>query len=167
VLAPELRLGWMVAPSEVISRLVQLKQSADLHTSMFAQVVAYEAARDGFLDEHVKVICKVYRERRDAMLDALREFFPSEVTWTRPQGGLFLWVTMPRDTDSTELLGAALRQDVAFVPGDAFFPNGDSGSHMRLNFSNAAPERIREGIRRLSKAVEEQLEQVNHGMALV
>jgi 2-aminoadipate transaminase len=157
----------MVAPSEVISRLVQLKQSADLHTSMFSQVVAYETARDGFLDEHVKLICRVYRERRDAMLDALQEYFPSEVKWTRPHGGLFLWVTLPHDTDSTQLLGAALRQQVAFVPGDAFYPSGESGSHMRLNFSNASPERIREGIRRLSLAVEEQLEQVNHVAALV
>ena len=167
VLAPGLRLGWMVAPSEVIGRLVQLKQSADLHTSMFSQVVAYEAARDGFLEEHVKVICRVYRERRDAMLAALREYFPSEVTWTRPQGGLFLWVTLPRDIDSTQLLGAALRQDVAFVPGEAFYADGDSGSHMRLNFSNATPEKIREGIRRLSLAIAEQLEHVGPGAALV
>ncbi len=94
-LAPGLRLGWIVAPPAVISKLVQLKQGADLHTSTFVQFVAYEVARDGFLDKHVRTIRKIYRERRDAMLGALQEFFPSEVTWTRPKGGLFLWATLP------------------------------------------------------------------------
>ncbi len=167
VLAPGLRLGWMVAPHDVIAKLVQLKQSADLHSSMFAQVVAYEVARDGFVDEHVKLIRHVYKERRDAMLEALKEFFPTEVTWTRPQGGLFLWVTMPDGVDSGRLLDAALRQNVAFVPGDPFYPGGHDGSHMRLNFSNATPEMIREGIRRLSVAVEQELEKAGLRAALV
>jgi 2-aminoadipate transaminase len=158
VLAPGLRLGWIVAPPDVIAKLVQLKQSADLHTSTFTQMVTYEVARDGFIDEHVKLIRATYKERRDAMLEALRDFFPSEVSWTRPQGGLFLWVTMPQGVDSSQLLNSALRQNVAFVPGEPFFPSGDEGSHMRLNFSNAQPEQIREGIRRLSIAVAHELE---------
>ena len=158
VLAPGLRLGWIVAPPDVISRLVQLKQSSDLHTSMFGQMIAYEVARDGFIDEHVKLIRSVYKERRDAMLSALDDFFPPEVSWTHPHGGLFLWVTMPPGVDSSRLLESALRQDVAFVPGSPFFPGGDSGSHMRLNFSNAKPEQIKEGIRRLSIAVAHELE---------
>ena len=158
VLAPGLRVAWIVAPPDVIAKLVQLKQSADLHTSSFAQMVTYEVARDGFIDEHVKIIRATYKERRDAMLAALEEYFPPEVSWTHPQGGLFLWVTMPPGVDSSQLLDAALRQDVAFVPGQPFFPNGDEGSHMRLNFSNAKPEMIREGIRRLSIAVAHALE---------
>jgi 2-aminoadipate transaminase len=158
VLAPGLRLGWIVAPPDVIAKLVQLKQSADLHTSSFTQMVAYEVARDGFIDEHVKVIRATYKERRDAMLAALKDFFPSEVSWTHPHGGLFLWVTMPPSLDSSRLLDCALRQNVAFVPGEPFFPQGDEGSHMRLNFSNAQPEQIREGIRRLSIAVAHELE---------
>ena len=93
VLAPGLRLGWIVAPPDVITRLVQLKQSTDLHTSSFTQMVAYEVARDGFMEEHVKLIRKVYKERRDAMLEALHDYFPPEVSWTHPHGGLFLWVT--------------------------------------------------------------------------
>jgi 2-aminoadipate transaminase len=157
VLAPGLRLGWMVAPTEVISKLVQLKQSTDLHTSTFAQMVSYEVARDGFLDEHVLTIRSVYRERRDIMLAALDEFFPSEVTWTRPEGGLFLWVTLPQGVDCEKLFQSALKQNVAFVPGDPFFPGGQNGSHMRLNFSNATPSQIHEGIRRLSLAVKEEL----------
>jgi 2-aminoadipate transaminase len=159
VLAPGLRLGWIVAPPDVITHLVQLKQSADLHTSSFTQMVAYEVARDGFMEEHVKLIRKVYKERRDAMLEALHDYFPPEVSWTHPHGGLFLWVTLPPGIDTMKLLDTALRQDVAFVPGEPFFPSGqETGSHMRLNFSNARPEQIREGIRRLSIAVAHELE---------
>ena len=158
VLAPGLRLGWVVAPPDVILRLSQLKQSTDLHTSSFAQMIAYEVARDGFMDDHVKLIRRVYSERRDAMLQALQDYFPPEVSWTRPQGGLFLWVTLPSGIDTMKLLDTALRQDVAFVPGECFYPGGEDGSHMRLNFSNAPPEQIREGIRRLSIAVAHELE---------
>ncbi len=158
-LAPGIRLAWMVAPEDVISKLVQLKQGADLHTSTFNQYVAYEVARDGFLDQHVRLIRQVYRERRDAMLHALEEYFPHEVTWTHPKGGLFLWVSMPEGTDSHALFQAALAENVAFVPGDCFYANDDhEGSrHMRLNFSYSEPEQIREGIRRLSLAVKTQL----------
>jgi 2-aminoadipate transaminase len=158
VLAPGLRVAWIVAPPDVIAKLVQIKQSTDLHTSTFTQMVTYEAARDGFIDEHVKLIRATYKVRRDAMLSALNDFFPPEVSWTHPHGGLFLWVTMPPGVDSSRLLELALRQNVAFVPGEPFYPNGDTGSHMRLNFSNAAPEQIREGIRRLSIAVAHELE---------
>jgi 2-aminoadipate transaminase len=158
VLAPGLRLGWIVGPPDVISKLVQLKQSSDLHTSTFAQMVMYEVAKDGFLDDHVKVIRQCYKERRDAMLAALDDFFPHEVKWTHPQGGLFLWVTLPSGVDGMKLFNEAVRQNVAFVPGNPFFAEGDAGSHMRLNFSNATPEMIREGIRRLSIAVAHEVE---------
>ncbi len=162
LLAPGIRLGWMVAPKDVIAKLVQLKQGTDLHTSTLIQMVAYEVSKDNFIDKHVQTIRSVYRERRDVMLQALSDFFPPQVTWTKPEGGLFLWVTLPQGCSSERLLRAALRQDVAFVPGEAFYPGGDSGgetgAHMRLNFSNASPEMIREGIRRLSIAVTEELE---------
>jgi 2-aminoadipate transaminase len=164
-LAPGLRLGWIVAPPEVISKLVQLKQGADLHSSTFVQVVAYEVARDNFLDEHVKLIRRVYRERRDVMLEALTQYFPPEVTWTRPKGGLFLWVTLPEGADAQKLFDAAVHENVAFVPGDCFYaPNGhgDAGHRqMRLNFSAAPPEQIREGIHRLSIAVKQQLDSLH------
>jgi len=153
-LAPGIRLGWMVAPPDVISKLVQLKQGADLHTSTFDQMVAYEVVHDGFLDEHVKKIRAVYRERRDVMLAALTEYFPPEVSWTHPQGGLFLWVTLPEGLEMEHLFQAALRENVAFVPGDCFYATGDEGRrHMRLNFSHSNPQQIREGIRRLGLAV--------------
>jgi len=160
-LAPGLRLGWMVAPPDVIAKLVQLKQGADLHTSTFVQMVAYEVARDNFLDEHIKLIRRVYGERRDVMLEALEKNFPPEVTWTRPLGGLFLWVSLPQGMDCHQVFEAALKENVAFVPGDSFYAgNGyaDEGRrHFRLNFSNAPPEQIREGIRRLSVAIKNQL----------
>lgn len=161
-LAPGLRLGWIVAPCEVISKLVQLKQGADLHTSTFVQMVAYEVARDNFLDEHVKLIRHVYGERRDVMLQALEEFFPPEVTWTRPQGGLFLWVTLPKGSDSNQLLQEAIKKNVAFVPGDCFYPGIEGAQHLRLNFSNATPDQIHEGIKRLSVAVKKMCEAVSN-----
>src|ERR1700756_3552322 len=162
-LAPGLRLGWIIAPPDVIAKLVQLKQGADLHTSTFVQVVAYEVARDNFLDEHAKLIRRVYGERRDVMLTALKEFFPPQVTWTYPKGGLFLWVTLPVGMDSQRLFETALNENVAFVPGDSFYATGgDEGRrHLRLNFSNAQPEQIREGIRRLSLAVKRQLQELH------
>lgn len=158
-LAPGLRLGWIVAPPEVIAKLVQLKQAADLHTSTFIQYVGYEVARDGFLDRHVKAVRELYRERRDVMLAALAEFFPPEATWTRPHGGLFLWVTLPESCDSRILLQSALQEDVAFVPGDCFYATPGDGArrHMRLNFSSATPGQIREGVRRLSLALRREL----------
>ncbi len=160
-LAPGLRLGWMVAPPNVIAKLVQIKQGADLHTSTFTQMVAYEVARDNFLDGHIKLIRKVYGERRNVMLQALEEYFPPEVSWTHPQGGLFLWVTLPEGMDSHRVFEAAIKENVAFVPGDSFYGgNGfaDEGRrHFRLNFSNAEPEQIREGIRRLSVAIRNEL----------
>ena len=156
-LAPGIRLAWIVAPSDVIGRLALLKQAADLHTATFNQMVAYEVAKDGFLDQHVKLIRQVYRERRDVMLHALEEFFPLEVTWTHPRGGLFLWVTMPGVTDCRSMFRAALAEDVAFVPGDCFYANDNNVAeacrHMRLNFSYCEPEQIREGIRLLSLVV--------------
>ena len=162
-LAPGLRLGWIVAPPDVIAKLVQLKQGGDLHTSTFAQIVAYEVARDNFLDEHIKLIRNVYRERRDAMLEALQECFPSEVEWTHPKGGLFLWITLPKGMDCQKLFEIALKENVAFVPGDSFYANdGEEGKrHMRLNFSYVPPEQIREGIRRLSVAVKRQMEELH------
>jgi 2-aminoadipate transaminase len=162
-LAPGLRLGWIVAPADVIAKLVQLKQGADLHTTTFGQMVAYEVAKDNFLDEHVKLIRKVYRERRDVMLEALKKYFPAEVTWTHPQGGLFLWVTLPEGMDCNKLFEAALKENVAFVPGDCFYASNfvkEGCRHLRLNFSYGQPEQIREGIRRLSVAIKQQIREV-------
>ena len=157
-LAPGLRIAWIVAPESVIARLVQMKQGADLHTSTFCQMVAYEAARDGFLDRHVKRIRDVYGVRRNAMLAALERHFPEGVRWTKPEGGLFLWITLPEGFDSTHLLREALeREKVAFVPGASFFPRGGGERTCRLNFSYCSPDVIDEGIRRLGDVVKRRL----------
>jgi 2-aminoadipate transaminase len=148
-LAPGLRIGWAVAPEEVIRRLVQLKQGSDLQSATFNQMVAYEVARGGFLDRHVRHIRKVYGVRRDAMLGAIEAHFPPGVRYTRPQGGLFLWVTLPPGLDSAHVLEEAIKQKVAFVPGAPFFPRGGGASTLRLNFSYSSPETIEEGIGRL------------------
>jgi 2-aminoadipate transaminase len=156
-LAPGLRLGWIVGPEEVIRKLVQLKQGTDLHTSTFTQMLAHEVARGGFLDRHVRVIRDVYRARRDAMLRAMEAHFPAGVRWTRPEGGLFLWVTLPEGLDSTALLQHALAQKVAFVPGTSFYPSGGGDRTLRLNFSYCAPERIEEGIARLGAVLRREI----------
>jgi len=153
LLAPGIRLGWVVAPPEVIAKLVQAKQGADLHTSTLNQMVAHRVARGGFLDEHVRRLRRVYRERRDVMTAAMQEHFPADVRWTHPAGGLFLWVTLPGRLDATELLHRAVEQKVAYVPGAPFFPCGGGSHTLRLNFSNAQPERIREGIERLGRVL--------------
>jgi 2-aminoadipate transaminase len=155
-LAPGLRLAWMVAPVEVVQRCSIAKQGIDLHTSTLNQMIAHEilsdSAGDGdFLREHVRFIRQVYRERRDAMLDAMERYFPPEVRWTRPQGGLFLWVTLPDYLDATELLKAAIALNVAFVPGRAFSPGSGGHNNLRLNFSFCDRERIELGIRRLGE----------------
>lgn len=154
-LAPGIRLAWVIATPEVIQKLVLAKQGADLHTAIFNQMVAYEVARGGFLDEHVKTIRKVYKERRDTMLDTLSEHMPDEVSWTHPKGGLFLWVTLPECIDSTKLLKESVKKKVAFVPGNSFFPQGGGKNTMRLNFSNAVPEKINEGIARLASSIKQ------------
>jgi 2-aminoadipate transaminase len=153
-LSPGIRLGWIVAPVEVIQKLVQAKQGTDLHTSTINQLVAYEVATGGFLDHHVKEIRAIYRERRDTMLAALARDFPAGITWTKPQGGLFLWLTFPEWMNAADVLKAAIEQKVAFVPGESFFADGTGQNTARLNFSNATPERIGEGVRRLARCLE-------------
>jgi 2-aminoadipate transaminase len=153
ILAPGIRLAWVIAPPEVIFKLVQAKQGADLHTSTFNQIVAYEVGHQGFLDKHILKIREVYQQRRDVMLDALEEHMPEGVHWTHPLGGLFLWATLPEQLKSSEILKEAVKEKVAFVPGDSFYPNGGGQNTMRLNFSHSNPEMINEGMARLGRVV--------------
>jgi len=152
-LSPGIRLGWIVAPRNIIAKLVQAKQGSDLHTSTFVQMVANDICQRGILRSHVKTIRKVYKERRDAMLAAMEKHFPSGVTWTRPEGGLFLWVQLPEHVDASEFLNVALREKVAFVPGRVFYPNEGGKNTLRLTFATAGPEKIEEGIKRLGRAL--------------
>jgi 2-aminoadipate transaminase len=157
-LAPGLRVGWIVCPKVLMQRFVQAKQGSDLHTGTFVQYVANDICQRGFLKQHVKRLREVYRERRDTMLDALAEFWPAECSWTHPDGGLFLWATVPEAIDTVDFMQQALEERVAYVPGVHFYPNQDGGFHaMRLNFSYCQEETIVEGIRRLGVALKKAL----------
>ncbi len=150
ILTPGLRIGWVAAAFPVIDKLVQVKQGTDLHTSTLNQFIAYEVVRDqAFLDDHIATLRRVYKERRDLMLATMEEHFPDGVTWTHPEGGLFVMVTLPPGMNARDLLKTALEHDVAFVPVDDFFVGDTGRNSFRLNFSNARPDRIVEGIRRL------------------
>jgi 2-aminoadipate transaminase len=157
LLAPGLRIGWVVGPEPVIASLVQMKQGTDLHTGMLAQVLAYEVCKGGFLDRHVRKLREVYGARRDAMLACLAEHMPAGVRWTHPEGGLFLWLTLPPELDARELLRTALAHKVAFVPGASFFATGGGQNTLRLNFSYSTPERIALGVQRLARVVTDAL----------
>jgi 2-aminoadipate transaminase len=155
LLAPGIRLAWVVAPEQVIRKLVQAKQAADLNTAAFNQMVAYEVGKGGYLDEHVKYIRQVYKERRDVMLETMEELFPPDVRWTHPLGGMFLWGILPEGMDAAEVLKLAIERKVAFVPGESFHPNGGGKNTMRINFSYSNPEAIREGVTRLGTLFKE------------
>jgi 2-aminoadipate transaminase len=159
ILGPGLRLGWIAAPAIVIKRMVQAKQGVDLHTSLYVQMVVHEVvSRSGFLEQLVARLQTVYRERRDVMLAAMAQHFPPGVSWTQPQGGLFLWVTLPSSLNAEELLVEALRHRVAFVPGAPFYADGNAPHVLRLNFSYSQPEQIEEGIQRLGGVLTRALE---------
>jgi len=157
ILAPGLRLAWVVAPDNVIHKLALAKQGTDLNTSTFNQIVAHEVGQHGFIDRHVEMMRKVYLERRNAMVDSLEENMPEGVSWTHPQGGLFLWVTLPEPFNSTELLPQVIEDNVAYVPGEFFHADGTGKNTMRLNFSYCSPEKINEGIARLGKAFKKKI----------
>ncbi len=159
ILAPGLRLGWVAALRPLMARLVLAKQGADLHTDTLTQRAVLHYCLHADMDGHIARLRQVYRERRDAMLAALALYFPAEARWTRPEGGLFIWVTLPEGIDTRALLAVALERGVAFVPGSAFHVAGagghgeQGGRSLRLNFSHADPDRIDAGLRRLGEVV--------------
>jgi 2-aminoadipate transaminase len=158
ILSPGIRLGWAVAPPPVMDKVVLGKQASDLCTSTLTQYFVREYFRGGNWREYVESLAGIYRSRRDAMVDALRRHFPPQATWTEPDGGLFIWATLPSYIDTSDLLAKALREDVAFVPGQAAYVDGSGHSSMRLNFSAGGEDEIREGIRRIGKVIGEQVE---------
>jgi 2-aminoadipate transaminase len=165
MLAPAMRLGWMIAPRDLLPKLTVLRESIDLESSQLIQRAVAEFMARGWLEPHLARLNAINHARRDAMLAALRrELAPPGAglaglaDWTTPQGGLFIWLTLRGDADTTALFHAALEQNVAFVPGGAFAAHDCAPRNsLRLNYSNAAPERIEEGVRRLANAVKEQL----------
>jgi 2-aminoadipate transaminase len=157
IFSPGLRLGWVAAPPPVLARINLGKQQADLCTSTLSQILVNAYFEHHDWRDYVSTLTELYRARRDTMLDALAEHFPPQAEWTRPGGGLFIWATLPDFIDTSDLLAAALRVDVAFVPGEGAFLDGRGRSSMRLNFSGADEDQIREGIRRIGEVVKEQV----------
>jgi len=153
ILAPGIRLGYMVAPPELARKVEQAKQGADLHTSTLTQMVAHEIIKDGFLDTHLVATRKVYAEQCATMLQALTEHFPRGATWTRPTGGMFIWATLPDGLNAAVMLDAALAANVGYVPGGPFFAEAPQPNTLRLSFATVAPEKMREGIARLGKVI--------------
>jgi 2-aminoadipate transaminase len=158
ILSPGIRLGWLVAPDPVLAKVKLGKQATDLCTSSLTQEFVNVYFEEERWRHYIRDLSGLYRERRDAMLDALAEYFPPEAEWTRPAGGLFIWATLPEFIDTSDLLAKAIREEqVAFVPGAAAYVDGRGESSMRLNFSGADSDAIREGVKRIGKVVREQI----------
>lgn len=152
-LAPGLRVGWVCAATEVVSRLVLMKQAADLHSATTNQIVTHHVASTQF-DSHVAKLRQVYQARRDHLLAALQREMPEGVSWTKPEGGMFVWLTLPAGLDGADLLAESLKTErVAFVPGRAFFADGSNGNTLRLSFSCANEAAIDEGMKRLGRLI--------------
>jgi len=157
VLAPGLRLGYLIAPEALHAKLVQAKQAADLHTPSFSQRIVFEAVQGGFLDRHIPEIRKLYGDQCELMLSALQRHFPAEAKWNRPAGGMFIWVTLPEGIDASALLARAIEQNVAFVPGAPFFAVEPQPNTLRLSFVTVSAEKIEQGMARLGALVREEI----------
>ena len=152
-IAPGLRIGWIAAPKDLIGKVVLTKQAMDLHTSPFNQYLIYEVCQGDFWERQMAHIRQVNRVRRDAMLDALAEFMPDYTHWTKPTGGMFVWVTLPETMDDMSLLKSAIDQKMIFVPGSSYYANGDVHNAIRLSFTQPTPDDIVEALRRMSNVI--------------
>ena len=157
ILCPGLRLAWMLGNKEIIGKLALLKQATDLCTNILSQSIAYEYFQLGKFTENIEGNIDIYREKRDAMLDALERYFPPQATWTKPQGGFFIIATLPDYIDTGEMMIEAVKENVAYVPGSPFFANGGGKNTMRLAFCYPSPEEIEEGIKRIGKVIKKNI----------
>jgi 2-aminoadipate transaminase len=158
ILAPGLRVGWAVADEEILSKLVVAKQSADVCANVLGQRIAHEYIVRGHIDPQIEKTRKIYSRKMDLMLNGMEELMPKGITWTRPDGGMFIWVTLPESMDSAELLKKALKKRVAFVTGKAFFADPKDGTNtLRLNFTHPSDELITEGLRRLGAVLNQEM----------
>jgi 2-aminoadipate transaminase len=159
VVTPGLRLGWICAAPDVMEKIVVAKQSSDLHSNYLSQRAVYQYLIDNDLDEHILKIREVYKKQRDLMVAMIEEHFPQEIKCTKPEGGMFLWVTLPENISSLHLFKLATEKNVAFVPGKAFYVDGGGDNTLRLNFSNSDEQKIEDGIKRLAKVIKRILEE--------
>ncbi len=163
ILVPGIRLAWLVSESLVLEPVVRAKQAADLHTPIFTQYIALEVAKDGFMDEQISKVQSYYGKQQELMLTALEKYFPKNVSYTKPEGGMFLWVTLPKGSNSLKLLEKALAENVAFVPGEPFHANSNSQvgqNTFRLSYSVATEEQIDSGIQRLGQVLKDNIAEV-------
>ncbi len=157
IFVPGFRLGFIVGPADVIRKFVILKQAMDLCSSPTLQLATAEFLRRGLLQNHIKRMIEVYRQKRDLMIKTLQECMPEGVSWTHPQGGLFLWLTLPKHMDATQLLPKAIENKVAYVAGVDFYPDGNVLNDLRLNFSYSTPQQMVEGLKRLAQTIKDNL----------
>jgi 2-aminoadipate transaminase len=155
--APGFRVGWMNGPKSIIEQFEKVKQCVDLHSNTFGQYVLYEFVSAGYLEPQIERIIADYRVKRNLMLKMMEEHFPGEAKWTRPEGGMFVWVELPAHVSTRELLNKAIEKNVAFVYGQPFYPYGEGENTMRLNFSTPTPDQIKEGMERLGTVIKENI----------
>ncbi len=152
-IAPGFRVAYVIADKEIIKKFAIVKQGTDLHTNTFGQYIVNEYLENGNYQEHISLLKRTYKERRDCMLSAMEKYFPKSAKWNKPAGGMFIWAILPEGYDAREILMRCIEKNVAFVPGQEFFPDGSGKNTMRLNFSNATAENIEEGIRRIGEVL--------------
>lgn len=153
IVSPGLRLGWICTTNEIMEKIIIAKQASDLHSNYLAQRIVYQYLIDNDIDEHIIKIREAYKIRRDLMVSMISEHFPEEIEFTKPEGGMFLWITLPEKISSLDLFEHAIKENVAFVPGNPFYVNGGGNNTLRLNFSNSDEEQIEIGIKRLANII--------------
>ncbi len=157
IVSPGMRMGWIVAPNDIMDKLITVKQGADLHSNYFTQRVVHQYLIDNDIDAHINKIKTLYKEQRNVMVEATEEYFPKSVEVTKPEGGMFLWVTMPKDTDAVKIFEKAYEKNVAFVPGAPFYAQDEICNTFRLNYSNSDCETIQKGIKILGEVLKENI----------
>ena len=157
IITPGLRLGWVCAKKDIMERIIVAKQASDLHSNYLSQRIVHQYLIDNDIDKHILKIRDAYKKRRDLMVSMIAEYFPEEIKYTKPEGGMFLWITLPEGISSLDLVDLAIKENVAFVPGNAFYVDGGGNNTLRLNFSNSDEEKIEEGIKRLANIIKKSL----------
>lgn len=152
-IAPGFRVAYVIADKEIIKKFTIVKQGTDLHTNTLGQYIVNEYLENGNYHEHINLLRETYKVRRDCMLSAMEKYFPKSAKWNKPAGGMFIWAILQEGYDAREILMRCIEKNVAFVPGQEFFPDGSGKDTMRLNFSNASAENIEEGIRRVGEVL--------------
>jgi 2-aminoadipate transaminase len=156
IVSPGVRLGWVCACEEIMEKLIIAKQASDLHSNYLCQRILHQYLKDNDVEQHIAKIRRAYKDQRDFMVQTMQEKFPENVGFTRPEGGMFLWATLPESMSSLDLFNRAIKEKVAFVPGQAFYADGGGSNTMRLNFSNSNNDKIFDGVTRLAKAIKEE-----------